>query len=184
MPQKPFQESGSRLSRALPYVLHADGRVENSVLTVSFRNDGKAGAVFQVYDRVHLERIPRRYTVEAGHELAAHWDAGAGYDLWIIGPNGFVRELVGHKDDAAVTLNYLPAQRAVELSSEAPRALTVESRVYGPASAKAITSKLRWDVSQSGNWYDLTVKGESGFLRRFAGRLETGKDSVSDPAMA
>jgi len=42
---------------------------------------------------------------------------------------------------------------------------------------------LDWDVAPSGNWYDITLDAGSGFTRRFAGRIETGKDSVSDPAM-
>ncbi|MBA2587297.1 MAG: phospholipase C, phosphocholine-specific [Alphaproteobacteria bacterium] len=194
-PQKPSQEPGSRLSRALPYVLHAVGMVENPVLRMNFRNDGKAGAVFQVYDRLRLDRIPRRYTVEAGRTLEARWDVGDRYDLWILGPNGFVRELAGRKTDAAIeaALDYHAAQRAVDLRvihhGDQPCKLVLESQVYAPASAKPVEVKpkgtmiLRWDVSKSGNWYDLTLKAETGFVRRFAGRLETGNDSVSDPAM-
>jgi phospholipase C len=29
----------------------------------------------------------------------------------------------------------------------------------------------------------MTLSTEPGFIRRFAGRLETGKDGISDPAM-
>ena len=34
-------------------------------------------------------------------------------------------------------------------------------------------------------WYDFTVRvdGFEGYERRFAGRVETGEDGVSDPAM-
>jgi phospholipase C len=42
---------------------------------------------------------------------------------------------------------------------------------------------LHWDLSGSGNWYDFTVTGDN-FMRRFSGRIETGKPTVSDPAMA
>ncbi len=35
-----------------------------------------------------------------------------------------------------------------------------------------------------GNWYDITLLTAQGFGRRFAGRMETRKNSVSDPAMA
>ena len=61
-----FQEQGVRPSRALPYALHADARLQDGALSLEFRNEGRAGAVFHVYDQLHLERIPRRYTVEAG----------------------------------------------------------------------------------------------------------------------
>ena len=43
-------------------------------------------------------------------------------------------------------------------------------------------------VQDSGNWYDLTVFVPSSenfcYERRSMGRMETGKDSISDPAMA
>ena len=43
---------------------------------------------------------------------------------------------------------------------------------------------VRWSLSDSHGWYDFTLSaGDGKFLRRFAGRLETGKDSYCDPAM-
>lgn len=53
---------------------------------------------FHVYDENHLDRIPRRYTVGAGHELGGEWDTaadGGRYDLWVLGPNGFHRHFSG-----------------------------------------------------------------------------------------
>jgi phospholipase C len=42
-----------------------------------------------------------------------------------------------------------------------------------------------WPIKQSGYWYDFTLRVTelAGFTRRFAGRMETGKASISDPAM-
>ncbi|HEU6455902.1 MAG TPA: phospholipase domain-containing protein, partial [Roseateles sp.] len=68
---------------------------------------------------------------------------------------------------------------------------TVRARAYrddGPwtatveAGAKA---ELHWDLAASGAWYDFTVScdTDTSFVRRFAGRVETGRHSVSDPAM-
>jgi phospholipase C len=45
------------------------------------------------------------------------------------------------------------------------------------------TLKLFWPVSGSGNWYDFSVSSENGFHRQFAGRLEDGKDHITDPQM-
>jgi len=45
------------------------------------------------------------------------------------------------------------------------------------------TGTLSWTVKASGYWYDFTARS-GNFERRFAGRLETGADSISDPAMA
>ena len=195
-PQKLFQEQGSRLSRAVPYVLHAVATPQKGSLALSLRNEGAAGAVFHVYDRIHLEHIPRRYTVEAGRSLTDRWEIADGpYDLWVLGPNGYLRGFAGHADISGidVTLAYRPLQRAIELqfanrNDKAVR-LSLESGVYGPITTRAIVvsahgaKSLRWDVSTSGNWYDLALQAGQGFSRRFAGRLETGKNSVSDPAM-
>jgi phospholipase C len=196
-PGKLFQEQGSRLSRPVPYVLYVGARRQNASLVLTFHNGGAAGVVFHVYDRNHLERIPRRYTVEAGRSLTDHWEIAGGdqYDLWVLGPNGFVREFSGKGEapeiDAA--LAYLFSERAIELKltngNESSVILSLESKVYSPFATQNIevaagrALSLRWDVSTSGNWYDLTLLTKKGFVRRFSGRLETGKNSVSDPAM-
>ncbi len=200
-PEKLFQEQGSRLSRAVSYVLHVEATQQKGSLALSLRNEGAAGAVFHVYDRTHLERIPRRYTVEAGRSLTDRWEVvGGPYDLWVLGPNGYVRGFAGHADRSGadvfgidVILAYRPLQRAIELqfanSNNKPVKLSLESGIYRPITTKAImvsahgAASLRWDVSTSGNWYDLVLRAGQDFVRRFAGRLETGKNSVSDPAM-
>jgi phospholipase C len=194
LPQRLFQEPGGRPSRALPYVLDVEAAVGQGAIGLTFRNSGKAGAVFHVYDKRHLDRIPRRYTVEAGRELTDDWPVEGRYDLWVLGPNGFVRRFEGDGTDAGLTagLAYRPGARKIEIAlrnTGAGRALTFSSPVYQPSTRRQITlaagagQSILWDVSRSGNWYDLTVTADRGFVRRFAGRLETGKDGVSDPAM-
>jgi phospholipase C len=105
-----------------------------------------------------------------------------------------VRGFEGDGTDAGLTagLAYRPGARKIEIAlrnTGAGRALTFSSPVYQPSTRRQITlaagagQSILWDVSRSGNWYDLTVTADRGFVRRFAGRLETGKDGVSDPAM-
>ncbi|MBL7737472.1 MAG: DUF756 domain-containing protein, partial [Chitinophagaceae bacterium] len=75
-------------------------------------------------------------------------------------------------------------------NSSDPVELTLSSNAYqyeGPWSfriASGRRKKKSWVLKSSGNWYDFSVTSADGYLRRFAGRLETGKHSVSDPAMA
>lgn len=197
VPERLFQEPGSRLSRALPYVLHVDATVQDGGVALDFRNEGSAGAVFHVYDKRHLDRIPRRYTVEAGHALQDHWraDPDGHYDLWVVGPGGFMRGFTGDVSlaDLNVTLTYRPPERKIAFqlrnSSEVVRRLSLASQVYGPQTVRVIdvaprtNVPLEWDVAASGNWYDITFSMEPGFMRRFAGRIETGKDGISDPAI-
>jgi len=42
-----------------------------------------------------------------------------------------------------------------------------------------------WQLQEFFGWYDLTVEvnSDSSFERRFAGHVENGKDSVTDPAI-
>lgn len=193
-----FQEPGSRPSRAVPYVLDVQGRADaaKGAMGLEFRNTGKAGAVFHVYDRLHLDRLPRRYTVEAGKTLADAWsvaaDAGA-YDLWVYGPNGFVREFKGAvAAGPEIELAYDAVKRTVSATlrntGAAAASLTIRHNAYRTDAAETVEVKpkarivRRWAVADTHDWYDLTISGP-GFERRLAGRLETGKGGVSDPAV-
>ncbi len=64
--QELFQEPGIRPSRALPYILTVNASVSSPNISLTFVNSGTQGVVFHVYDQLHLNLIPRRYTVEAG----------------------------------------------------------------------------------------------------------------------
>ncbi|WNC88389.1 phospholipase C, phosphocholine-specific [Paraburkholderia sp. FT54] len=205
-PQPLFQEPGTRFSRALPYELHTSARIEGpGLVKLMFSNTGKQGAVFHVYDKSHMDRIPRRYTVEAGKALEDYWDDTlktdlGKYELWVYGPNGFLRTFAGNAV-AASTATFMPevqvcydtdaGQVYVKLhnTGTAPGTVTVQSNAYrtdGPWQMNVPAGDvgmLHWDLSGSGNWYDFTVTGDN-FMRRFSGRIETGKPTVSDPAMA
>lgn len=97
---KPRQETGVRPSRALPYEMHTSGRAQpgSSAMWLVFANTGSAAGVFHVYDRLHLDRLPRRYAVEPNKQLEGSWDVaadGGKYDLWVMGPNGYLRHFAG-----------------------------------------------------------------------------------------
>ena len=200
-PEKLFQEPGVRLSRALPYALHVDALREHSPMGIAltFRNTGRVGAVFHVYDKLHLERIPRRYTVEAGRELIDTWTAVDGkYDLWVYGPNGFIREFRGalNLHDPASVLRYEVGNRALCLTIDNNAAITctlvLRPNAYGEPSSTILRLKphssivRKLSLGKTANWYDFTLATEDGalFVRRFAGRMETGEHGVSDPAIS
>jgi phospholipase C len=212
-PQPLFQEVGTRFSRALPYELHVTASVVPNTstlgatkVTLDFVNSGTKGVVFHVYDQLNLGKLPRRYVVEAGKELSDVWTpaSSGSYDLWVLGPNGFHRHFTGNAKKVAaaaqpnpeVLVDYDVANKQVvlTLSNAGPVACTfsVATNAYGTSAPVATTvaarsqTKVTWSVAASGNWYDLsiTVKGWTDFVRRAAGRVETGAASVSDPAMA
>jgi phospholipase C len=201
---RPAQAPGVRYARALPYALHCHvqenagaGRVE-----VTFQNIGSAGAVFYVYDRAHLARFPRRYTVETGRGLTDGWRATARgeYDLRIIGPNGFLREFSGVLGDAEaapeMVLEYQLRRRELELRAwndgRARALIEVTPGAYPSQRAFELVLPCggdvvcqAWSLARSGDWYDLSARCASrpSWLRRFAGRMETGRHGVSDPTL-
>ncbi|MGS1007087.1 phosphocholine-specific phospholipase C [Achromobacter anxifer] len=196
IPQPLFQETGTRLSRALPYELHTSARLgADGAVELLFSNTGAAGAVFHVYDKRNLDLIPRRYTVEAGKTLSDTW-TGGDYDLWVYSSNGFVRTFAGNTQRGValeVQVCYEPAGGAlyVKVSNRGTASLqaNLQSNAYrkdGPWTLAVEPGKVaehHWSIKESGNWYDFTVTAE-GLERRFAGRMENGRASVSDPAMA
>ena len=199
-PQPLYQEIGTRYSRALAYELHTSARVEDDGrVTLLFSNTGKVGAVFHVYDKKHLDLIPRRYTVEPGKALEDVWNAptdGGDYDLWVYGTNGFVRTFSGNSATGArleAQVCYDVQQGAVyaKVANGGPAGarVTLQANAYrtdGPWQLDVPAGEVaqqHWGLADSGNWYDFTLLAD-GVERRFAGRVETGKHGVSDPAMA
>jgi phospholipase C len=204
-PSKPaplYQEKGIRFSRALPYRLHVNFNrsVNWDKIGFVFKNQGGAGAVYHVYDLNHLDRIPRRYTVEAGKSLADEWEVGAdegAYNLEVYGPNGYFQKFLGNihtmeEPDIALDYDYVKGGISVAIANpgNSPMPITIVSNAYdhgGPWTFKIAgrkSRKMKWKLKSSGNWYDFSVSSGNGYLRRFAGRVETGLHSVSDPAMA
>jgi phospholipase C len=201
----PVQDYGARFSRALPYQLHVHAHASAERVELQFRNEGNAGAVFHVYDQRHLERVPRRYTVEAGKRLNGTWrlEADGGlYDLWVLGPNGFHRHFTGIASKHDGKLASRPEVEAryerdgdltLELKNggNLPCIFTIEANAYfwNARESRLVLGrserKLSWSLRRSARWYDLTVTvaGHPHFKRRLAGRVETGRHSFTDPAM-
>ncbi|WP_447918382.1 phosphocholine-specific phospholipase C [Achromobacter aegrifaciens] len=194
------QQPGTRPSRPLPYALQVQARADGDGVTLRFENTGTAGAVLHVYDRLHLERGPRRYTVEAGKQLEGAWPTAADegrYDLWVLGPNGFHRHCTGRAGlpPLEVTADHRGLVASLQLTLRNPstqaRSFRIEANAYGypqEADAKLApgeTVSLSWDMTRSAGWYDLTVRDgdDPAYTRRLAGRIETGAPSTSDPAM-
>lgn len=200
-----YQERGTRFSRKLPYELHVDTVVDGEeTVRLLFRNTGSKGVVFHVYDKLHLDRIPRRYTVEAGKTLADEWsiapDQGR-YDLWVYAPNGFVRAItdltaapkVGAQPECQLEYDNVQGDVTIAFHNTGAESckFLIEDSAYRSGGPWVIevtpgqsVQKL-WSLKDSAHWYDLSVSCDkrSGFLRRFAGRVETGKHSLSDPMM-
>lgn len=170
--------------------------------------DRAAGAPFIVYAFTAKGLAVRHYTVAAGASLADTWQLtdfkSAEYHLRVHGPNGFYREFHGDANDPAVDMN-LGYQR-VKMSEPAlsgnveimvahrdqreKMTLLIEDAAYGNAVIKAPVGggqphPITVDTARNFGWYDLrlSLADVPSFSKRYAGRVETGKSSVSDPAM-
>jgi phospholipase C len=116
----------------------------------------------------------------------------------VFGPNGFFRAFKGTASNSApsdldVDLFYDCDDNAVVLritnQARVPVRISVTSlygnRKINDTLARGRALEKRWSLKSSFGWYDLTVSTDSdaSFQRRFAGRLETGRDGYSDPAL-
>jgi phospholipase C len=194
------QEGPQRPARPLPYRLKADPRVEDGKVFIDFVNAGDAGAVFQVFDNTD-KAGPWRFTVGAGHGHAAgDWNRVGleAYDLTVHGPNGFHRRFAGGvaaasprlqlvEDADGVALVLMPGQAAVVEAAMDPiyGLAPGEARVRQITAAPGAIGRGRWSLAASDGWYDIVVTSPStpGFVHRYAGHLETGRASRTDPAI-
>ncbi len=197
----PAQEPGRRPTRALPYRLALTSRCTTAGLELTFANSGTAGVVFQVYARNAQTGGPWTYTLEPGKRVSDTLPglaAGAPYDLAVFGPNGWLRELAGHAgEEGAHSPQILldetdPDQLELRIANTdtSRQTFVISAPTYGEIAATRLTIEpgerkvLNVPIRANGNWYDLHVAQEGSALRRrFAGHAETGRPSLSDPAL-
>ena len=197
----PAQESGMRPERALPYELNvrANANFKNRKFSVQFANTGEATAVFQVRSGNRSE-MPRSYTVEEGKFLTDVWGVSSRYDLSVYGPNGFFCSFKGgvdaHSGHASLDVRTeyeTDDQGGIKLRLVNTGLNTVAISVrdaYTGEDVKALLAPREdfdkeWSLQEFFGWYDLIIRVDSdpSFEYRLAGHVETGRDSMSDPAI-
>jgi phospholipase C len=195
----PAQEQGVRPARALPYELnvHAVVNAPSHTVSLTFFNTGAATVAFQVRSGNPADAV-RCYTIEPGKQLTGSWTVGSSYDLKVYGPNGFVRYFNGSIGSAAAVLDVVSGYDTKAHGSLNWRitnfgATQVEVSVLDAYSGESIQRFLDsqgtfdgdLDLHKLYGWYDLiiTVAGDPTFNYRLAGHVETGVDSISDPAL-
>jgi len=169
--------------------------------------DRTAGAPFNVYAPGEGARN-WAYTVKAGDQFSDVWPladfAGGRYHLRVYGPNGFYREFRGSAADPGVELEFgyqkagaataaLTGNGGLQIKNSHGREVegTITDNAYGadPVTVKVGPGKTlvaNLATKNGHRWYDFTVriKGAEDFAYRYAGRIETGQEGISDPQMA
>jgi phospholipase C len=144
------------------------------------------------------------YALTAGDSLTDTWPLqefeNGEYHLRVYGPNGFYREYKGNTADPQLEVaceyeaaaNKLTGNIALKLSNSGGKPYTIEITDHAYKTnnhKKIITAKahstLVLNLTKSHGWYDFSVKvnGNQSFEKRYAGRVETGQHSFSDPLM-
>jgi phospholipase C len=166
------------------------------------------GSAFNAY--IPGKDIPgRSYAVAAGDKISDSFSFDLFddnyYHICVNGPNGFFREFKGKKADPPVMIaveyehakslkkkltgnvvvickNLHPSQHyQMEITDNAYKNKTVRKELQAVKEEQSIVLNL----NKSHNWYDFSIriKGTDNFERRYAGHVETGKDSFTDPVM-
>jgi len=130
------------------------------------------------------------------------------YHLLVYGPNGFFCEFKGNCDDPLINilLGYehnpgnskkLTGNVEIKLANLNPANTYTVDIIDNAYKTPVLTTSLDTAISKNAhqniicnlnksfNWYDITVKikGNNIFEKRYAGHVETGKESKTDPAM-
>ena len=196
----PRQEKGLRPARPLPYAPATDAAADrrSGTVTLTFSAGPGAGACFVVSAGDRTDG-PWTYTASAGRALSGSWDTAGtqgGYDLTVHGPNGYLRSFAGSVPSAGpeVTARHERATGRVELTlvndGSSDVRFTVSDGYSGHRRTVVVPAGRRTgypvETAAAGHWYDITVVSDhdTSFSRRFAGHVETGRPSVSDPATA
>ena len=218
----PSQESGTKISRALPYSFDILDSVVNDTTTteklnITMKNTGDAGAVLHVYNYFDMTQIPKKYTIEAGKSLNDLFDIDSDtgkYNYSLHGPNGYVREFSGsslisklvHVEmkeyGESESISFIFRLKKAQAGKRGTFRFVIEDLAYGNEEEIVTINgddydddddtngkEIKRSVKSSGDWYDYVIriagaKGSDRFSRRFMGRVETGQDSITDPAMA
>jgi len=170
-----------------------------------------AGSPFQVYapGKYRTENVNlRSYAVRAGDTLTDKWlisDFENGiYHLRVYGPNGFYREFSGTETDPLIhvvglyemkgnrptgklTLQFNNTGKQSQVVSIVDNAYktTTRSLTIDKAGSSKERLSVTLDTQKSFGWYDFSIRANNhpAFERRYAGRVETGQASKTDPFM-
>ncbi|WP_316797048.1 phosphocholine-specific phospholipase C [Pedobacter agri] len=172
-----------------------------------------AGAPFTVYAPAKFKDDQQEescrnwsFAVKADDELTYQWPLNAfedgKYHLRLNGPNGFFREFEGTSSDPLLTISAVPELNRItkaptgnikvliKNSGENAVGFQLNDLAYKKSAIKKYVAAkaeeiIVLDLKSSYGWYDfeITTNPNGLFAQRFAGRIETGKETYTDPLM-
>jgi phospholipase C len=145
-----------------------------------------------------------QYAVSPGDTISDSWDLTAfeegKYHLTVFGPNGYFREFKGNSEDPKVEVNCAydytgkdtrsPKGNVAfdfKIAGQTELDIEITDPSYGkpPVKIRASANRntIELPLAESFGWYDfmLRIEGYPEFERRYAGRVEAGKQGFTDP---
>ncbi len=203
-PNVPLQEKGFKPACALPVELQLNVVCKGSNLSMLAQLDKRIKSAsteaipyFVIAYHSYVQEEPGKiwnFAIAKDDDLRYDWDLnGMKGDLFsfaVHGPNGFYRSFDGNK-------NYIPSIEVKSFNrlgktflsikvhaSDGP--LQIEDKSYGLFQAQKLTKGLEIDCSKSKGWYDVEVTNpkDTSLRLRYAGHIENGNISITDPLMA
>lgn len=204
----PKQEKGIKKACALPYELYVEGKEKDDKFEIVFKvgkqmfAEQSAGCPFVVYFREKGELKTRNYAVKAGDAITDVWMLDSEkFQFEVYGPNGFYRSFKVNVQTNGFDskLWYQEGKDRkfngnVDLEIKNTSGKTTQIEIVDLA-YKTVTKtltlskneykKVTMDLQKSHSWYDFLVrtKGANEAGWHYAGHVETGKQSFTDPQM-
>lgn len=197
---KMIQEKGIKPANALPYEIHADGRLsaDKGSFEIMMSAGNKvfgtkaAGVPFNVYARRGDDVSIRSYAVLPGDKVSDTWTMADDPEIEVYGPNGFYRLYRGNKSGTIETECRYGADSfnlIIKNDSSTTQSVELYDHYSKTTQAKSVnanaTASVVLETGKYYGWYDvsLAIKGDNAFSRRYAGKVETGAESMTDPIM-
>jgi phospholipase C len=186
-----------KLSAGAPFIVYMPG---NTATAIAIANATANANAKQSWSKMNS----RHYAVKAGDQISDEFPAAmfqkGMYHLEVYGPNGFYREFKASEQSPQLEVSCsaqpdrldpkkLSGNIELQFKGTAKGKITITDNAYKTKaktiSLKAGTASAVLELSKSFGWYDFSVsmEGHPAYLQRFAGKVETGKPSFSDPYM-
>ncbi|MFY1048388.1 phosphocholine-specific phospholipase C [Chryseobacterium sp. GP-SGM7] len=180
-----IQERGMKPSNPLPYDYNVN--FENDEITMTNLRDTAVPLIIYDKNKFNTPDYYFSYALYSDKKLS-HKIVSENYNYEIIGPNGFIRKFKGSKKPLIeVTLfnNVSKNEVEVRINRLVKENLTVGLENLYERKKRDITldsseEKIIFNLDKTKGWYDIKIKNEDNSWH-FAGRLESGKPTVTDP---
>lgn len=203
----PKQEEGIKPSCALPYNLQVNFNVAASKnqLQMDFIVESNQlknkvySAPLQVYDMMNQSDQSRGiwdFAVRDREPMDYYWNLVDKYHFDVHGPNGFYRSFKGGSNSLGIYVEFLVdtslniSIRLKNNSSKSKHIIIKDSLYLKKEEVITLSSQkeviVKWDYTNVKGWYDiiLNCKEDLDWQQQFAGHIENGKASITDPFMA